>query len=109
MNDDIEQRLRQVTPLGAPPEPRVARLAAVAGPLHAPAPLPSRRWFRPVLFVTASLVAGAGAQLLGERPARSSPGDRTRTAAGAETVRRDRGATVQFTMLPGNMPSGSSN
>ena len=31
MNDDIERRLRQVTPRGAPPELRPRVLAAVAG------------------------------------------------------------------------------
>jgi hypothetical protein len=57
MNDDIERRLRRVTPLGAPAELRSRVLAAVAGPLQAPAPLPSRWSFRPALFVAASLLA----------------------------------------------------
>jgi hypothetical protein len=57
MNDDFERRLHQVTPLGAPAELRSRVLAAVAGPLQTPAPLPSRRSFRPVLFVAASLLA----------------------------------------------------
>jgi len=35
MNDDIERRLRQVTPRGAPPELRPRVLAAVAGELNA--------------------------------------------------------------------------
>ena len=57
MNDDIERRLRQVTPLGAPGELRSRVLAAVAGPLQASAPLPARGSFRTVLVVAASLLA----------------------------------------------------
>jgi hypothetical protein len=84
MNEDIERRLRQVAPLGAPAELRSRVLAAVAGPLQAPAPpLPSRRSFRPVLFVAASLLASVAlnfwvsdrldrrlAMVLGPRPER---------------------------------------
>lgn len=57
MNDDIERRLRQVTPRGAPAELRSRVLAAVAGKLQERAALPSRRSFRPALVVAASLFA----------------------------------------------------
>jgi hypothetical protein len=58
MNDDIERRLRQVTPRDAPPELRTRVLAAVAGQLQADTPLPSRRRpFRPAIAVAASLLA----------------------------------------------------
>ena len=56
MNDDIERRLRQVTPRGAPPELRSRVLAAVAGELHAVTH--SRRTHRPGLAVAAALLAG---------------------------------------------------
>ena len=91
MNDDIERLLNQVTPLGVPAELRSRVLAAVAGPLQTPAPLPSRRSFRPVLFVAASLLASLAlnfwvsdqldrrlAMVLGPQPE-------------AQTGRRDRG------------------
>jgi len=56
MNDDIERRLRQVTPRGAPPELRPRVLAAVAGELNAATP--SRRTHRLALAVAAAVLAG---------------------------------------------------
>ncbi len=55
MNDDIERRLRQVTPQGAPPELRSRVLAAVAGELNAATR--SRRTYRPLLAVAAAVLA----------------------------------------------------
>jgi hypothetical protein len=58
MNDDIERRLRQVTPRDASPELRPRVLAAVADQLQASTPLPSRRLrFRPAVAVAATLLA----------------------------------------------------
>ncbi len=57
MNDDIERRLRQVTPMGTPGELRSRVMAAVAESLQVRAPLPARRSFRPALAVAASLLA----------------------------------------------------
>jgi hypothetical protein len=60
MSDDIEDRLRQVTPRGAPPELRPRVLAAVAGELSAAASRPSRRQLqpRPGLAAAAAVLAG---------------------------------------------------
>jgi hypothetical protein len=57
--DDIERRLRQLTPRGAPPELRPRVLAAVAGQLH-PAVRPSSRRS---LHSAVALVAGVLASL----------------------------------------------
>jgi hypothetical protein len=57
MNDDMERRLRQVTPRGAPPELRPRVLAAVAAQLRAGNPPSSRRPLRPALAVAACLLA----------------------------------------------------
>ena len=66
MNDDIERRLRQVTPRGAPPELRPRVLAAVADQLRLATPLPSRRPFRPATRCRRQSACRPGAQLLGE-------------------------------------------
>jgi hypothetical protein len=58
MNDDIEGRLQQMTPRGAPPELRPRVLAAVADQLRTGPPLPSHGPLRPALAIAASLLAG---------------------------------------------------
>jgi hypothetical protein len=60
MNDDIERRLRRVTPRGAPPELRARVLAALAAELPSGDPAASRRTFRPALAVAAALLASLG-------------------------------------------------
>jgi hypothetical protein len=57
MNDDIERRLREMTPRGAPPDLRALVLAAVGGPLGSATPPPFRRSFRPGIAVAAALLA----------------------------------------------------
>jgi hypothetical protein len=62
MTDDLERRLRQVSPVGAPPELRARVLAAVAQQLHLAAPISSHRpiRFRPAVAVAAGLVVSLG-------------------------------------------------
>src|SRR2546423_1485613 len=57
MNDEIERRLRQVTPRGAPPELRPQVLASVAVALNAVTLTPSRRPLRPARAVAAAVLA----------------------------------------------------
>jgi hypothetical protein len=57
MNDEIERRLHQMTPRGAPAELRLRVLAAVDEPLRPVTPLPSRRSFRPALAVAIGVLA----------------------------------------------------
>ncbi len=58
MNDDIERRLRQASPRGAPPELRPRVRAAVAEQLQRAVPLPSPWSFLPAIVVAAGLLAG---------------------------------------------------
>jgi hypothetical protein len=57
MNDEIERRLHQMTPRGAPAELRRRVLAAVDEPLRPVTPLRSRRSFRPALAVAIGVLA----------------------------------------------------
>ena len=63
MNNDIERRLRRVSPLGAPAELRGRVLSAVADELRRGTPLPSRRSFRPALMTAAAVVASVAINL----------------------------------------------
>src|SRR4051794_15510191 len=58
MNDDIERRLRQATPRGAPPELRARALAAVAAELPSAEPAYSGRPLRLAIATAASVLAG---------------------------------------------------
>ena len=58
MNDEIERRLRRMSPRGAPPELRPRILAAVAAELGDPAPPSSRRRFRPALAASFAVIFG---------------------------------------------------
>jgi hypothetical protein len=63
MDNDIERLLKDISPLGAPPELRPRVLAAVADELRCAPPLPSRRSYRPALLTAAALVASVALNL----------------------------------------------
>ena len=82
MNDnDIERRLRQVTPRGRITRASSRVLAAVADQLRTGTPLPSRRAAPPRAGRRRQSAGQPGSQLLGECHDRSSSGDRARSAA----------------------------
>jgi hypothetical protein len=65
MSEDIERRLRQLTPIGAPPELRARVLVAVADELRTQPvpPAPLLRSLRPAFAIAAGVLAGLGLNL----------------------------------------------